>query len=296
MDIDTPGELGLDCLEKASQSLMTAVPGIYMPAPEEEAVVEAAAAMLAAGTKRKAVSVDGAGEDGEEVDVGSGVSCPGDSGSLPTHHAHQGLLLLRQQEQVAQPQQRQRIPFVSSEVQTSAPVVNRLGSTAVHVGRSSPVAPSSSSPSGPVCGVGQQGDRNAYGGVTSPSPLPSSEESEPKSYHHFDQLRHEKTTATADSTRSPAKRPLSDGKAPWPSGDSEAAAALAGGIGRSAAGGEGDSAGGQPVGDGGGVVVDGSGGRGGSGGGSTPPTGGEQTHPSRVHSGEVVLHGHAIKA
>lgn len=52
-------------------------------------------------------------------------------------------------------------------------------------------------------------------------------------------------------------------------------------------------AGGQPASEGGGVTVDGTGA--GSGGGSTPPSG-EQPRLSRVHSGDIVMHPHAIKA
>lgn len=90
------------------------------------------------------------------------------------------------------------------------------------------------------------------------------------------------------SAQTPAKRPR-DESPTLPSGDSEAASATAGDK-----EGKGD-AGGQPAGDGGGSAGEGGGGAG-SGGGSTPPSGGEQPRPSRVHSGDMVLHPHAIKA
>lgn len=80
-----------------------------------------------------------------------------------------------------------------------------------------------------------------------------------------------------------------------PSSDPETAHALAMGVGTDGAE-EALSAGGQPAGDGGGGLAGEGGAGGGTGGGSTPPSGGDQPRPSRVHSGDIVLHPHAIKA
>lgn len=225
------------------------------------------------------------------------------STALTHQHPRQGLLLLCQHELQHQPPHSQSRQFVDSEPQTPRVAYSQAQATVVPTQASctatgaaavlSQPAPrsillTSSSPRSPSATSHVADGSPSHASAV--SPISSSEHNRPN-----DQVDDYEHTSVDGSSRSPAKRPRLQGTQ-WPSGDSEAATASTGIVCHGQAEGERGATGGQPAGDGGNTAKDGSGGGGVSGGSSTPPTAGEQTRPSRVHSGDMVLHPHAIKA